>query len=65
MPAPSCPPSTGIPHRDAAGDQVVIGVAHAGRFHLDLDLVFVRVAISISSMDHGWLNSQISALLFS
>ena len=27
-------------HRDAAGDQVVVGVAHAGGFHLDLDLIF-------------------------
>jgi hypothetical protein len=31
-------------HRDAAGDQVVIGVAHARRFHLDLDLVLDGVA---------------------
>jgi hypothetical protein len=30
-------------HRDAAGDQVVVGVAHAGGFHLDLDLIFCRV----------------------
>lgn len=31
-------------HRDAAGDQVMVGVAHARRFHLDLDLVRLRVA---------------------
>ena len=31
-------------HRDAAGDQVVVGVAHARRFHLDLDLVLDGVA---------------------
>ena len=30
-------------HRDAAGDQVVVGVAHARRFHLDLDLAWLRV----------------------
>ena len=31
-------------HRDAAGDQVMVGVAHPRRFHLDLDLVLDRVA---------------------
>ena len=31
-------------HRDAAGDQVVVGVAHPRRFHLDLDLVLDGVA---------------------
>ncbi len=31
-------------HRDAAGDQVVIGVAHPGRLHLDLHLVLDGVA---------------------
>ena len=31
-------------HRDVAGDQVVVGVAHARRFHLDLDLVLDGVA---------------------
>ena len=62
MPAPSWPPSTGKPeHRDAAGHQVVVGVAHARRFHLDLDFVLCGSPISISSIDHGWLNSQISA----
>ena len=31
-------------HRDAAGDEVMVGVAHARRFHLDLDLVRLRLA---------------------
>ncbi len=31
-------------HRDAAGDQVVVGVAHPRRFHLDLHLVLDGVA---------------------
>ena len=31
-------------HRDPAGHQVVVGVAHPGRFHLDLDFVLLRVA---------------------
>ena len=31
-------------HRDAAGDQVVVGVAHPRRFHLDLDLVLDGIA---------------------
>ena len=31
-------------HRDSAGDQMVVGVAHARRFHLDFDFVFLRVA---------------------
>ena len=31
-------------HRDAAGDQVMVGVAHPRRFHLDLDLVLDGVA---------------------
>ena len=31
-------------HRDAAGHQVVVGVAHPRRFHLDLDLVLDGIA---------------------
>lgn len=31
-------------HRDTAGDQVMIGMAHSRRFELDLHLVFARVA---------------------
>src|SRR5882757_3512410 len=31
-------------HRDAAGHQVVVGMAHARRLHLDLDLVLDGVA---------------------
>ena len=31
-------------HRDAAGHQMVVGVAHARRFHLDLDLPLLGVA---------------------
>ena len=31
-------------HRDTASHQVVVGVAHPGRFHLDLDFVLPRVA---------------------
>ena len=51
-------------HRDAAGDQVMVGVAHSRRFHLDLDFVLdCGSPISISSIDHGWLNSQIRAPL--
>ena len=45
--------------------KVMVGVAHARRFHLDLDSPFFGSPISISSIFQGWLNSRMSAPLSS
>src|SRR5271170_1487839 len=64
IPAPSCPPSTGKP---------IIGIPPVTRWwsewHMPAASIWILTSslwgspISISSMDHGWLNSQISAPL--
>ena len=41
-------------HRDVAGDEVVVGVAHARRFHLDLDLVLDGIT-DLDLLDRPWL----------
>src|SRR5215217_2210664 len=41
-------------HRDATGDQMVVGVAHTRRLHLDLHLVPLRVA-DLDLVDRPWL----------
>ena len=64
MPAPSCPPSTGKP---------AIGMPPVTRWwsewHIPAASIWIFTSsltgspISISSIDHGWLNSQMRAPL--